>query len=119
MTSRELNLKLTAFFPDISDAYYEEASWQDGDETGSHVIYADVFVPFIRKHIADKNETMLIKLFEFIESLLELNDEYVNEVISLSVLETLIFDDETENILFIKYAKSHTLELINEIIQNI
>lgn len=45
MTSKELNLKLIEFFPEIKDVYFEETSWQDGDETGSHVVYAEIFVP--------------------------------------------------------------------------
>ena len=35
MTSKELNLKLIEFFPEIKYVYFEETSWQDGDETGS------------------------------------------------------------------------------------
>ena len=48
MTSKELNLKLIESFPEIKDVYFEETSWQDGDETGSHVVYADIFVPFYK-----------------------------------------------------------------------
>ena len=42
MTSKELNLKLIESFPEIKDVYCEETSWQDGDETGSHIVYADI-----------------------------------------------------------------------------
>jgi hypothetical protein len=38
MTPRELNLKLLAAFPELERAYREETSWQEGDDTGSHVI---------------------------------------------------------------------------------
>ena len=33
MTSTELNLKVIEYFPQIKDIYYEETSWQDGNET--------------------------------------------------------------------------------------
>ncbi len=119
MTSKELNLKLIELFPEIKDVYYEETSWQDGDETGSHVIYADVFVPFIKAQISDRQEQTLVSVFRYIEKLLELNDEYANEVITLSVLESLLFDEDIDNAFFIGFAKPKTLELIQEIIQSI
>ena len=110
MTSKELNLKLIESFPEIKDVYFKETSWQDGDETGSHVVYADIF---------DGQEQTVASAFHYIEKLLELNDEYANEVIALSVLESLLFDEDVDNAFFIKFAKPNTLELIQEIIQSI
>jgi hypothetical protein len=119
MTSKELNLKLIESFPEIKDVYCEETSWQDGDETGSHVVYADIFVPFIKAQIFDGQEQTVASAFHYIEKLLELNDEYANEVIALSVLESLLFDEDVDNAFFIEFAKPNTLELIQEIIQNL
>lgn len=119
MTSKELNLKLIESFPEIKDVYCEETSWQDGDETGSHVVYADVFVPFIKAQISYGQEQTVASVFHYIEKLLELNDEYANEVIALSVLESLLFDEDVDNAFFIEFAKPKTLELIQEIIQNL
>ena len=119
MTSKELNFKLIKSFPEIKDVYYEETSWQDGDETGSHVVYADVFVPFIKAQISDAKEQAIANIFNYIEKLLELNDEYANEVIVLSVLESLLFDEDVDNAFFIQFAKPNTLGLIKEIIQGL
>lgn len=119
MTSKELNLKLIESFPEIKDVYFEETSWQDGDETGSHVVYADIFVPFIKAQISGGREQTVASAFHYIEKLLELNDEYANEVIALSVLESLLFDEDVDNAFFIEFAKPNTLELIQEIIQNL
>ena len=119
MTSSELNLKLTTSFPEIQDVYLEETSWQDGDETGSHVVYADVFVPFIKEQMPAQNESMLVKIFNYIEMLLGLNDAYANEVIALSVLESLLFDEEVDNKLLIQVSKEKTLLAIQEILQNL
>ena len=117
MTSKELNLKLIEFFPEIKDVYFEETSWQDGDETGSHVVYEDVFVPFLKEQINAKKEQILIYAFNFIEKLLELNDEYTNEVVALSVLEPLLFDEDVNTFYFTQFAKPNTLELVKEILQ--
>ena len=56
MTRAELNFKLTETFPELMDNYRKETEWQDGDETGSHVIYADVFVPFVKEQMQAENE---------------------------------------------------------------
>ena len=117
--SKELNLKLIEAFPEIKDVYFKETSWQDGDETGSHVVYADIFVPFIKAQISDGKEQAIDSVFHYIEKLLEVNDEYANEVVSLSVLESLLFDEDVENAYFIQFAKPKTLELIEEIIQSL
>ncbi len=117
--SKELNLKLIESFPEIKDVYFKETSWQEGDETGSHVIYADVFVPFLKARITAKKEQEITEVFEYIENLLKSNDEYANEVVSLSVLESLLFDEDVDNAYFIQFAKPNTLELIEEIIQSL
>lgn len=119
MTSKELNLKLIEAFPEIKNVYLEETAWQEGDKTGSHVVYEDVFVPFIKMQINNKNKTLLAEIFEYIEKLLELDDKYANEVISLSVIESLLFDEEVDNLFFIQFAKQNTLKTVNEIIQSL
>ncbi len=119
MTSSELNLKLTTSFPEIQDIYLEETSWQDGDETGSHVVYADVFIPFIKEQMLAQNESMLVKIFNYIEMLLGLNDAYANEVITLSVIESLLFDDDVDNKLLVRFSKEKTLQTIQEILRNL
>lgn len=119
MKSRELNLKLIESFPEIKDIYFEETSWQDGNETGSHVVYADIFVPFLKTQISVRNEQVVASAFLYIERLLEFNDEYTNEVITLSVLESLLFDEDVDNTFFIRFAQAKTLEVIQEIIRSL
>ena len=119
MTSRELNLKLTEALPEIKNVYNDETSWQEGDETGSHMVYADVLVPYIKEQIATKNRLLLIKIFDFIELLITTNDEYANEVVELSVLESLLFDEETDKNFFLQFAKQNTLKMVESIIQNL
>ena len=119
MNSKELNLKLVEVFPEIKDSFVRETSWQDGNETGSHIVYADVFVPFIKKQISNKDQQLLVRIFTYVEELLLSNDEYTSEVIALSVLESLFFDEDVDNSFFIQFAKPKTLESIKEIIQSL
>lgn len=119
MTSKELNLKLIEFLPEIKSMYDEEISWQDGNDTGSHIVFEDVFVPFIKEQACSGNKKILKQAFKVIERLLSLNDEYADEVISFSVIESLIFDDEIDNSLIMQFAGVKTLELVEEIIRYI
>ena len=119
MISKELNLKLIKTIPEISKTYFKETSWQDGDETGSHIVYEDVFVPFAKKQIASKNNKTIKRIFDFIEELLDMNDEYVTEVVQLSVLESLIFDENSDYTQIFKFAKEKTLQSIKEIVQDL
>lgn len=89
MTSKELNKKLIVLLPEIKELYNEEVSWQEGDDTGSHVVFSDVLVPYILNGTDDIKK----RCFNAIESIILLNDDYVNEVITLSVLEPIIYEN--------------------------
>ena len=89
MKNTQLNRMLIDSFPDLTNAYQDEVDWQEGDETGSHTVYGDVFTPYVVKCIETKNSNELNKIFEFIESLLSKQDTYVDEVLAFSVIESL------------------------------
>ena len=90
MSSKELNLKLIEFLPEIKEMYEAEVSWQEGDETGSHIVFSDVFVPYVLDNLS--NDVITKKNFKVIETILELHDDYADEVITLSVLENLFYE---------------------------
>mgnify|MGYP000014816106 FL=1 len=90
MTSKELNLKLVELLPEIKERYEDEISWQEQDDTGSHIVFGDVFFPYIIENLSDKKITK--KNFDVVEKILELHDDYADEVISLSVLENLFYE---------------------------
>ena len=91
MTSKELNYMLIQWVPEIAMSYEKEVEWQEGDETGSHIIFGDVLVPHIIKLVEGEEKEQLKKIFEFIEHLLSIDDEYAEEVVVLSVIESLYY----------------------------
>lgn len=93
MTSGELNLKLLEYLPEIESLYNEEVSWQEGNDTGSHIVFEDVLVPYIKKCIQEKDSIKLRKCFSVIERIFSFGDEYAEEVIELSVLESILFSE--------------------------
>ena len=97
MTSRELNYMLIQRVPAIAELYKKEVEWQEGDETGSHIVFGDVLVPYIIKLVKDQDNESLEKIFDFIEHLLSLDDEYAQEVVVLSVIESTYYRMENFN----------------------
>lgn len=89
MTSKELNKLLVIHLPELKKDYENEIAWQDGDDTGSHVVYGDVLYPYMVHLVSTKNNIELKKVFNFIETILSCDDSYASEVISLSLLEGL------------------------------
>lgn len=96
MTSKELNLTLLGFLPELKSVYLEETSWQEGDDTGSHVVFSDVFYPYIAEILKDNHSAMIHKCFFAIERMIELNDEYAEEVLELSLFENFFYQDNLQ-----------------------
>lgn len=96
MNAKKMNHLLINTFPELIVSYHDEVDWQEGDETGSHVVYGDVFMPYVEKVINEEKHDDMKRIFKFIEDVLLLNEEYSDEVIMFSVLERLIYSDYFE-----------------------
>ena len=96
MTPKELNRKLVTTFPELERAYREQTAWQEGDDTGSHVVYGDVLVPAMLSLIKGGCAPLLKKYFDFIETLLCEGDDYAIDVAATTVIESIALDDVDE-----------------------
>lgn len=114
MTSKELNLKLVRAIPGIAPSYQQEVEWQEGDETGSHVVYEDVLAPYIPQAAGAGDRDGLDEIFGFIEQLLETGDGYAEEVVALSVLEALGQEEKIRNAC-LPFMKTKTKKLFSEL----
>ncbi|WP_239255617.1 DUF7674 family protein [Listeria ilorinensis] len=90
MTNEELNKQLIKHFPHLEDSYQIEINWQEGESTGSQIVYSDIFTPFLTKSILSMNDQAVKACFSFIEELLQLEDTYCTEIITVSVLENIV-----------------------------
>ena len=113
MDVKQLNQLLIDRFPELEKEYHEEVDWQEGDETGSHVVYGDVFTPYIEKNIIQQNNSEIQKAFSIIEEILARNEKYSDEVILLNVLERLMLDKEQFQSCK-KYLGKYTEQIIKE-----
>jgi len=98
MLPKELNLKLLNMFPKLKEKFDVYTSWQDGIETGSHLVFEDVFVPYIVKIILESNDEEIKKCFDYIEQILISDDDYSKNVINVSVLEPLKYNYSNINV---------------------
>lgn len=114
MKCSELNKLLLESFPDLTEEYIHEVSWQDGDETGSHIVYGDVFTPYIIRNMKNENDNNLHAVFAFLEKVLLKKDLYASEVIAFSVLES-IQEYLMENNRYLEMLGAETKKVVEEI----
>ena len=91
MLCSDLNKMLICKFPHLQEKYLEEVSWQEGDATGSHIVYGDILTPYLKECILKEYEHEVQSVFDFLEGLLELENEYVENVVFCSVLESIAY----------------------------
>ncbi len=114
MNNKELNMMLIDEFPELASAYQDEVSWQEGNDTGSHIVYGDVFTPYFIECLSVNNEIKIVKILNFIEKILEFDFTYSNEVIAFSVLESIKYEYGNAEILQ-KNIGVLSKKLLNEI----
>ena len=89
LNAKYLNQLLIAKFPNLQKKYHDEISWQDGESTGSHIIYGDVLTPYLIERIERDDLEEIKEIFGFLEDVLLLGDKYSDEVIAFSVVESV------------------------------
>jgi len=109
MTCKELNQKLLDCFPELLDSFKEETSWQEGLDTGSTVVYEDVFMPFVEESIEKKDDASISRIFSFIEELAQFDDEYTKQLLMICIFDNLIFFDDEIN--YEKWLGPNSLKL--------
>lgn len=114
MNSKELNMKLIENMPELKERYLEEVSWQEGNDTGSHVVFSDVFFSYMLETINNQDTKRIKKCFDIIERILMLDDEYAEEVITLSIIENLIYEFVNLDIVY-PYMHEHTKQVFTNL----
>lgn len=114
MGAKELNEKLLEYFPQLEKSFKKVTDWQEGIETGSAIVFEDVFFKYIKRHL--KDEKISNKNFEFIKELLNSNDEYAINVVCVAIIENLIASTKRE--LYEKHLDDNMKKIANEIGKN-
>ena len=109
MKRSDLNLMLLKRFPELKDRFYEETSWQEGIDTGSFIVYEDVFNNYLEENMDLNNEEVINKCFDFIEELANIDDEYVLNLLVVGIFENMNAYKEKER--YIKRLRVKSVEI--------
>lgn len=116
MTSRELNKMLLSSIPEIKKKFEDETNWQEGLDTGSFIIFEDVFIPFLESKVELNDKILIEKIYSFIENLCDIDDEYVRNVLYVAILENISDFENPEP--YVKYLKPKSLKIYNDNYKN-
>jgi hypothetical protein len=88
MIYKNLISNLIKAIPEIKGMYEDEMEWWGQDNPLPHIIFGDVFNPFIKKQMIEmKNSELLNRIFLFLEQMANSDDEDVKGVLIATVLE--------------------------------
>lgn len=111
MNSLELNTLLLKRIPLIKDAFERETSWQEGLETGSTVVFEDIFMPYIIYCVENNINDEISRCFNFVEECVCSRDDYQRNVIEISIIENIRSFDIKDKIS--KYLRPESLKSYN------
>jgi len=117
LESKKLNQILINNFPNLQNKYNDEVSWQEGDSTGSHIVYGDVFTPYLVECITDKKIQEIKKAFNFDTEILSMQNKYSDEVVAFSVVESIAYLLEADDYLR-SFLGSRTKVIFKEITES-
>lgn len=86
--AKALNERLIKYFPSLSKDVEDYTAWQEGMETGSFLVYEDVFLPYVRHLIMECDTSSLAHVGDFIERLID-DGGYAENVARVGILEGL------------------------------
>lgn len=107
--------KLVEAVPELQPQYLAELEWWGEDKPGVHIIFGDIFNPYLISLIkSDSQQETLIHIFYFLEKLANHENEQIQEVVAVTVCERL--GDESEILMKARqYMGRKTLEMSYEI----
>ncbi len=111
---KEMNELLISKFLELKEQYEGVLEFNDGD-VGSHVVYGDIFVPYIIEKTNAKDETCIKKIFGFIDDLLESKIDYYEDVVTTTVIEDLVSDTSLDK----EYLLSFTTDKVKQVMQEV
>jgi len=77
--------------PELREEIEEVRRWWEPDVPGQHIIYGDVLNPYLKNLLqTGANDERLRELFMLLEELAHNPDEHVQEVVVVTVLESLL-----------------------------
>lgn len=87
---KRVNNMLCSYYPELSNEIEEERKYWFPEEPGGHILYGNVFNPFAISVLEKGNKKDINKLLRFLSLLQKTDDDYVQNVLCVTILEKLI-----------------------------
>jgi len=95
MNQETINEYLPIRFPELGEEIAKEREWWFPDEVPSHVFYGDILNKLVfNTLITNTDKEFLKRIFDFYEEMAECGDEYVQNLLQVTLLEYLWDDFE-------------------------
>ena len=104
-------------FPNTHERYNDLVNFTGTEDIGSHVVYCDVFVPYIINQAENNNEEELIRFFHFIEWLLDSGVDLYEDVAIVTIIEDLVTSRDFNKSFYEKFCYEKTKRLMDEVIK--
>lgn len=88
--------------PEMKEKYENDRDYYKGLP---YVFYETEFEKFIVNQIKNENSEMLKKIFNFIENMLEKGDKEIKNLVEVSIIESLIYEQSFK--LFFQYVEKY------------
>jgi len=92
VTSKKLQEELLRVIPELGSAYRAEREWWRDELPPTHVIFGDLFAPYLLKLLDDQKDAGLVRAFGLLERMVLEGDEQVREMVITEVFERLAGD---------------------------
>jgi len=90
ITLDNLAIGLVEAVPELRSAYEAELEWWGDEQPGVHIIFGDIFNPYLISLLESDNQPERLKpVFNFLEELANHEDVQVQEVVAVTVCERL------------------------------
>ena len=94
--TKELNTMLLEAFPELKERFEDETSWDNGIETGSYIVYEDIFMPYVVQAFVDNDQESINRVMQFVEELSSSDDVDVKNLIGISIIDNVRMYDIEE-----------------------
>ena len=94
--TKELNTMLLEAFPELKERFEDQASWDDWIETGSYIVYEDIFMPYVVQAFVDNDQESINWVMQFVEKLASSDDVDVKNLIGISIIDNVRMYDIEE-----------------------
>lgn len=108
-----LSAHLMKMVPELDFPYRQLLSEWAGEDPGPHIVYGDLFLPWLNDALRGDDKVRLVEVFEFLEKLACHSDMEVQNVVAHSIVEPGLVADKSMRTLAKRYMGPALRKLVD------